>query len=98
MKQKELLLWVVAIAALTLSLIAVIGPKGLKSDAAMSTSQIDSVQNAGPVTAFGFPATLTECIQIAERAYNACSVTTDRCFSIYLQAEKNCKNIFAPSN
>jgi hypothetical protein len=36
MKQKELLLWVVAIGALVLSLITVIGPKGLSSNAARS--------------------------------------------------------------
>jgi hypothetical protein len=54
MKQKDILLWVIAIVALVMSLIAVIGPKGLKSDAAMRPSlQVSGVQNAGTITLNG---------------------------------------------
>ena len=70
MKPKEILLWVVAIGALVVSLVAVIGPKGLKSDAAMRTSQISSVQNAGSIVAG--TSTLRSCIQRAKQKASRC--------------------------
>ncbi len=70
MKSKEILLWVVAIGALVLSLITIIGPKGLKSDAAMRTAQISSVQNASPVTLNNDSADM--CIKKAKQANVRC--------------------------
>ena len=50
MENKNILLWAIAGIAIVLSVIAIIAPKGLKSNAAMRTTQISSVQNAGPIT------------------------------------------------
>ena len=58
MKSKEILLWVVAIGALVVSLVAVIGPKGLKSDAAM-------MRNLTP-TVVKYPSTPTTPTPIAQ--------------------------------
>ena len=94
MKQKELLLWVVAIAALTLSLIAVIGPKGLKSDAAMRSGlqQVGSVENytGNPIIAGDrVPLTPntpagTECYWVeGDRIYLGHSDSSGKCLGVW---------------
>ena len=101
MKQKELLLWVVAIAALALSLIAVIGPKGLKSDAAMRPYTMQ-VESANP-TVSGFPSSEVECIEIANRTLTQCMKETstpegvNQCVADHAISKNRCHSLFWPT-
>ena len=94
MKSKEILLWVVAIGALVISLVAVIGPKGLKSDAAQMQYTVDQGQSSGVLNAKDTVA----CLKQARTKARTCldnAVTQDAedaCWEEYNVQKFICRN------
>ena len=99
MKSKEILLWVVAIGALVLSLVAVIGPQGLKSDAARMQY---TVQQAQPTSALS-DRTAKACHKEAQKEFEECLGKTDdldseviKCAESYIREVYSCNRLFIP--
>ncbi len=98
MKQKELLLWVVAIAALTLSLIAVIGPKGLKSDASMMQYSVQQQQLDSENSTL-----ISSCATKAKSTFKRCLdrargdlISIEDCSDAYKRAKAECEKEVSP--
>ena len=97
MKQKELLLWVVAIGALVISLVAVIGPRGLKSDAARMQYTVQQQQAPSTLS----DGTAKACHKAAEEELNLCmsfantQALIDGCRTAHSMETQRCNTLWA---